>query len=281
MNGPSVAGRAVVGRRGRARCGCRNPSRSAGSASRARSIACAREPEIIGRVDHQSGAIRPLDPPAIAAGLDQGLLVIRHALVPRSIHRLHKASLGLRFRSGWPGTASFGAAFGPGHGLQPFRATTGGPARLARPPADRERRRPCAARAGRDRAGELAPRLALAAGGAGGGRDRRDPGPAGPGQAAPAADRRRHARPGGRLSHLCVRAGSVHLARRAGAGRARPGAGGGDPVVVALCLRPRRHEDRGRLFPRLPGFVERRRPLSLRGPAPAPKRAPSSSPCSS
>ena len=57
--------------RDRAGSGCRNPSRSAGSASCALQHRLAGELEIVGGVDDQSGPVRALDPPAIAARLEQ------------------------------------------------------------------------------------------------------------------------------------------------------------------------------------------------------------------
>ena len=65
------------------------------------------------------------------------------------------------------------------------------------------------------------------------------------------------------LSYVFVPA--LFIWRAGPASRARGGAArGGNPRFRALRLRAHRHEDRRRLFPRLSGFVERRRALSLR-----------------
>ena len=77
--------------------------------------------------------------------------------------------------------------------------------------------------------------------------------------------RRRRARPRHRLSQLRLRPDPVHSRSRTAAGRGSLAAGRLHPAVVALRLRPPRHEDRGQLLPRLPRAVEHRRALSLRG----------------
>ena len=136
------------------------------------------------------------------------------------------------------------AQTGPAAAVLPFTSTAAGPTgrrtgptmagpmlwkgpdephlRLARARLDRERRRLRLSRAAGDRAGRLAAGADLAGRGAGDRHVRRHAGAPGAGQDLRAPDRRRLARPDHRLSELCVRAGHDHLARRAGAGAARP-----------------------------------------------------------
>ena len=101
-------------------------------------------------------------------------------------------------------------------------------------------------------------------------------------QDGPAALQRRAARPDRRLSHLCRR--SRLRARSMPISCPEPfrlPAGRGHPAVEPVPRRRPQQQDRGWLFRRLPGDLERRAALSVRLPASRPMSRSSSSCCSS